>query len=307
MLVKDVMNHAPLVMKRDESIQHAIVKMFEQQESCLVVVEGSCPIGILTERDVTALCARLLGGENIESLRLSDVMTPNPVSVHDNTPYADALTLSRSRNLRHLPVLDRCEKIVGVVTQANLLDAYAVLIEKQARLEDSIEELKLLSLIDPLTNLGNRRAMEVDLNFTEAEARRHGKSYAIGLFDIDYFKRFNDHYGHLKGDKVLRQVAGVVKDNVREYDRVYRYGGEEILVLMPETDRTAAEVCAVRICEALQNQKLENKNTPLGILTISGGVCASGSDSWLTMVKQADEALYAAKEGGRNRIEVAKT
>ncbi|MDX1453749.1 MAG: GGDEF domain-containing protein [Oleiphilaceae bacterium] len=308
MLVKEVMNSSPLCLVPETPVQEAVEALVDQQESCMLVVQNKRLLGIVTERDLSKLLASMMkaGGQGVLP-RIGELMTPEPVCVDADNPCEDALMLSRTRNLRHLPVLDERDEVVGVVTQGNLLDAFARVLDEQMRLRDSLKEMQLLSLEDPLLGVGNRRAMEVDLNFTEAEARRHGKTYAVALIDIDFFKRYNDRYGHRAGDHALRQVAQTIKQTVRDSDRVFRYGGEEILVLMPETDIESARQCIERVREAIEHLQLANENTPLQILTVSGGVMACKEGAWQELVEAADKALYEAKNSGRNRVCVAET
>ncbi len=306
MLVKEVMNHTPLCLTPETPVPDAVRMLVTEQQSCLLVVDSGRLLGIVTERDLTHLLAALFSTPKDAVPGLAELMTAQPVCVGENDPCEDALTLSRTRSLRHLPVLDDQDRVVGVVTQGNLLEAYAALMDEQARLRSSLKELQTLSLEDPLLGVGNRRAMEVDLSFSEAEARRHDKTYALALLDIDFFKRYNDSYGHRAGDEALRQVAQTVKQTVRESDRVFRYGGEELLVLMPETDTESAQQCIERVREAVQQLGLENAQTPIGVLTISAGVRAAQAGSWQDMVEAADQALYTAKREGRNQVRLAQ-
>jgi len=305
MLVADVMNRSPLTIDQNASVKEAVETLAASDQSCLIVLAGASPAGIVTERDVTRCYANALMMEQLAGASLAELMTANPLCVQEDTSYADALALSRSRKLRHLPVVNPGNQLIGVVTQGDLLDAYVLIMDKQALLENSIQELKLLSLEDPLLKIGNRRAMEVDLSFTDAEAKRHHKSYAIALFDIDFFKRFNDTYGHRKGDQALHQVAQVVKQSVRESDRVYRYGGEELLVLMPESGAEEAGACAERVRESVQALNIPNEKADFGVLTISVGLAAAIAGDWQTLVEEADAALYQAKSNGRNKLVVA--
>jgi two-component system chemotaxis response regulator CheY len=130
----------------------------------------------------------------------------------------------------------------------------------------------------------------------------------VALFDIDFFKRYNDTYGHPAGDEALRRVAQAIASSVRSGDMVYRYGGEEFLVLLPEQTVASATVAVDRIRTAVQDLGLVHPdNPPVGVVTISGGVAESGPaetlgiDEWL---HRADLALYRAKALGRNRIVV---
>ncbi|MFT7371875.1 MAG: diguanylate cyclase (GGDEF)-like protein [Oleiphilaceae bacterium] len=300
MLVKDVMNKEPLIVSLETPLNIAISRMADTKSSCILVVTDNKPVGIVTERDVCILFAEVLSGKEDLDRQVQEIMTPEPVCVSEYSLFKDALMLSRSRKLRHLPVLNDQDQLAGLVTQTNLVDAYAGLVEKQDELESSVEQLKLLSLEDPLLRIGNRRAMEVDLAFTEADAVRHHKTYAVALLDIDFFKAFNDTYGHQTGDDALRVVAQTVKQTVRTSDRVFRYGGEEILILMPEANMDSAFKCADRARMAVEHLQIPHEGSQLGVLTLSGGVASEKEGEWIDLVEKADKALYRSKNSGRN-------
>ncbi len=268
----------------------------------MTIVENGQPIGIVTERDLSRLLSQALSHNCDPFQPISHVMTPNPICISQDMRLIDALALSRARRLRHLPVIDKNNQLIGLVTQTHMVNTYADVLATQAKLESNLEELKLLSLEDPLMHIGNRRAMEVELEFTEADAKRHGKPYSIAVIDVDYFKKYNDYYGHQQGDEALRQVAEVVRSTVRDSDRIFRYGGEEILVLMPATELMDAQLGVERIRAALESAALPNEKTPLGILTLSAGVASGVACAWKDLVRVSDEALYAAKAAGRNRV-----
>ena len=180
----------------------------------------------------------------------------------------------------------------------------------RAQLELANRELSERALTDPLTGLGNRRRMSEDLARAHAHARRKGRAYAMALLDIDHFKLYNDHYGHLAGDETLRQVAQCFTKAVRAGESIYRFGGEEFLLLLPDCDEVAAAAAADRIRCAVSDAALpyDVRQTAPAVVTISGGVacwtpgCAFSVDD---LLQQADEALFQAKTAGRNRVDVA--
>jgi diguanylate cyclase (GGDEF)-like protein len=204
------------------------------------------------------------------------------------------------------------------VTQADLARAHVLLIEQQreilereinckdCELQQANEQLKALSMLDALMGIGNRRAMEVDLEHTHALALRYSRNYVAVIFDLDFFKNYNDTYGHLAGDEALRQVAGYLQTRIRKSDRLYRFGGEEILMLLPETSHAGAMILAERIVAGLAEKKLPHSSSPFGVITISCGVATqteqSTYPSWHELVHRADQALYAAKRNGRNQV-----
>ena len=144
--------------------------------------------------------------------------------------------------------------------------------------------------------------MEVDLAYTEADAHRHNKQYSVALLDIDFFKRYNDLYGHQAGDHTLVTVASAIKRAVRQADRVYRYGGEELLVLLPESNLDTAMQCVERVRADIEALKLPHGDAPAGVVTVSGGVASARRGKWKKLVANADRALYDAKGQGRNRV-----
>jgi len=177
----------------------------------------------------------------------------------------------------------------------------------QDQLEEANRQLLDLSFTDALTGLGNRRRLDQDLAETQARAMRNNRTYAVVLFDVDYFKLFNDHYGHLLGDDTLQKVGACLRREVRVGERAYRYGGEEFLVLLPDCTVEAARSAADRVRVAVSAIGIVHEARPCGpsIVTVSGGVSYWTPGSILTpteVLKRADEALFEAKADGRNCI-----
>ncbi|MBK8971402.1 MAG: GGDEF domain-containing protein [Hahellaceae bacterium] len=306
MLVREVMKAEQATVTKDCPIHQALSIMVDEGASCLVVTEHGRPKGIVTEKDVVRIFAKCLGDETLPGMPVSMLMTPSPICIDLDATCRSALIFSRSLKVRHLPVVDSEGRLCGLVTQNHLLDAYARLIDENAELSQSLETLRELSLEDPLMRIGNRRAMEVALASAEAEFRRCDRPYSVALIDIDHFKCFNDTYGHPAGDKALKDVAEQIKRRLRKSDHLFRYGGEELLVLMLNTGVTAAERAGERIREGVSQLAIPNEKTERGILTISVGVASHPADCWGDLVGHADKALYRAKVGGRNRTESAQ-
>jgi two-component system chemotaxis response regulator CheY len=141
----------------------------------------------------------------------------------------------------------------------------------RTQLEEANVELMKQSLTDPLTKLGNRRRMEEDLQRTHSRALRLGRPYGVVLFDIDHFKLYNDHYGHLAGDETLRQVAHCLEKMTRAGESVYRYGGEEFLLLLPDCGAEDPTRAAERICRSVADKAMihETRPTKPFLVTIS--------------------------------------
>jgi diguanylate cyclase (GGDEF)-like protein len=182
----------------------------------------------------------------------------------------------------------------------------------QAELAQANVDLLARSLTDDLTGLGNRRRMEEDLARTHARAVRTERSYGIALFDIDHFKLFNDRYGHVAGDAALRDVAEAMDLVIRAGEGIYRYGGEEFLLLVPDCDITNMIFAACeRVRQVVVGLGIPHEARPSEppVVTLSGGVSTWPTGSKVTaedVVEQADAALYLAKSAGRNRIQVSR-
>ena len=155
---------------------------------------------------------------------------------------------------------------------------------------------------DPLTGLSNRRHIEPQLEGETARAMRHRAPFSLLMADLDHFKRVNDQYGHDAGDEVLREVARRLKDLLRTEDRPARWGGEEFLVLLTDTDVEQAGIVAEKIRAGIADTPIEVNGQAID-MTISIGVAAHHDESDpLDLIRRADQALYRAKDAGRNRV-----
>jgi diguanylate cyclase len=173
------------------------------------------------------------------------------------------------------------------------------------QLQESLETVRNESLTDPLTSLANRKYFDEALAKAIADTRAKGEQLSLMMTDVDHFKRFNDSYGHLTGDQVLRLVAMAVKQNVKGQDIAARYGGEEFAIVLPNTALRSAITVADHIRRAVMTKELVKRSTGehLGRITISIGVSAlRPADTQQTLIERADTCLYAAKRGGRNLV-----
>lgn len=301
-VVKDLMTAIGSRASLENSLSQVIEMMRRNSHSCVVITEADRVVGIVTERDLVGVFARSLVNGKIQDSPLSVVMTPDPVCVSQHASLLDAIKLARANRLRHLPVVNEDNYLVGIVTHTDMINTYVDILEEQALLIDANTALRALSREDPLLQIGNRRAMEGDLLKTHAAAQRAMQPFAVALFDIDYFKRFNDHYGHLNGDQALQAVVSAITNTMRHGDTLYRYGGEELLMLMPNSDLAAAQIAAERARQAVQSLQLGHIQSPFNVLTISGGLASDNRISIDELIATADKALYQAKTVGRNRI-----
>lgn len=161
-----------------------------------------------------------------------------------------------------------------------------------------------LATTDGLTELYNHRYFQEQMILQAANSKRYNSVFSLILIDIDFFKKFNDVFGHQSGDAVLRQVAQKLKKNVRSTDFVCRYGGEEMSIILPNTDKKEAVITAQKICKAISEKPFKLTNDKESVVTISLGVATYPEDGELPgdIISRADERLYHAKENGRNQV-----
>ncbi|MFK0006935.1 diguanylate cyclase [Paenarthrobacter sp. NPDC090520] len=161
---------------------------------------------------------------------------------------------------------------------------------------------------DPLTKLHNRLKLTEDLAELHSLSDRYGQEYCLAMVDVDNFKSYNDIYGHQAGDAALVAIAATLAAEVRESDGVYRFGGEEFLLVLRRQSASGAEGVMERVRSAVHALDIEHSGDPDGVLTISAGVAAHSHEhpaGTEQLLKEADLALYAAKASGRNRVTLA--
>jgi len=173
-------------------------------------------------------------------------------------------------------------------------------------LKSNLENARLESRTDALTNIGNRKFFDEKVNELMDEHKQKGHPFSMIIGDIDHFKKFNDTYGHLIGDQVLKVVAHIVKKQTGEIGFPARYGGEEFAILLPNTNTDGAIRVADLIRKVISQKSIKNKNTGqnFGRITMSLGVAKiTGAEPSVDLISRADKALYLAKENGRNRVQ----
>jgi diguanylate cyclase (GGDEF)-like protein len=169
------------------------------------------------------------------------------------------------------------------------------------------ERLRNQGIRDSLTGLFNRHYMEESLEKEISQAKRHNRNVGVVMFDIDHFKNFNDSYGHLTGDFVLKEIAAYLHNNLRGGDIVCRYGGEEFLIILPGCSLADTVLRADRVCKDIRHLRMEVDSLSLPTVTASFGVAAfpehglNGDE----LIRIADNALYEAKQQGRNQVVTA--
>ena len=279
--------------------------------------------GVL-KKDGHAVTATVNGAEAWQALQQPDA--PSLVVLDWMMPEMDGLDVVR--RVRALPT-DRPPYIIMLTTKGEKADIIAGLdagandylskpfdagelrarvqvgrrmVEMQDALFENREILAHQADHDPLTGLMNRRAILSRLHMEIARARRHDNSLAIGICDIDYFKKVNDTYGHPTGDDVLRRITHILRESIREYDSVGRIGGEEFLVITPMKVGADWAPMFERMCSRVAESRITTRSGLLSV-AISIGVALAAIESTAdAILEAADAALYRAKSEGRNRV-----
>jgi two-component system chemotaxis response regulator CheY len=207
-----------------------------------------------------------------------------------------------------LKPLNTDELRARLVSAARVTSLHRQLHSQRGELEALNTELSAAARRDPLTGLGNRRALQEDIVALEARVRRYGHRYCMAVLDIDLFKAYNDNYGHQAGDHVLEVVATTMRADARSGDALYRYGGEEFLCIFPEQTLVTATKAIERMRLSLERLRIPHIASPFGVLTFCAGLAMLEPDATKStdeVLREADEALYRAKQLGRNRVEHA--
>ena len=203
-------------------------------------------------------------------------------------PYSEPFLAT----LRHVNTVGSCVMLAGgAYVQAQVI-------------KESRDALRRVASTDALTGLLNRRCFAEIAEREIARSRRSGHPLTLALGDIDFFKRVNDEHGHAAGDRVLQIVADLLQDGLRDYDCVARWGGEEFIVLLPDTDVATASVVIERLRETIAGSLPSFEGVQIPVTMTLGISQFAADDNWHTIVVRADEALYRGKSGGRNRVEI---
>lgn len=197
--------------------------------------------------------------------------------------------------------------LVLPIFAAVIVFALAYIIKYLIKSRDFEYQYKLAT-VDGLTDLYNHRYFQETLKQQMEMSKRYGTNVSLIIIDIDFFKKFNDTFGHQAGDAVLRQVAQVLKKNVRTSDVVCRYGGEEMSIILPNTNNEEARINAERICKAVAEKPFKLNATDESHVTVSLGVATFPQDgeNSKALIETADKGLYRAKENGRNQVGAAE-
>ncbi len=210
-------------------------------------------------------------------------------------------TLTRALERRHMRLEN--QRLIADLTKANA-NLHLINENLEEMVEERTRQLERLSQTDDVTGLYNQRFLHRRIDEEHHRALRYERDLAVLMLDIDFFKAVNDTNDHIFGSAVLRRVGGLLRENVREVDLVIRYGGDEFVVILPETETAGAAIAAERLRAAIEHANVGQDDVPCKV-TISMGIaaldaCEVGSPQ--ALLQAADRALYAAKAGGRNCV-----
>jgi diguanylate cyclase len=261
---------------------------------------------IKTTDRIDKVGARVIG-------EIDDVMNLITEALAMSARYDDSLS-GASRKLEAAQNRDQVKTVVESLVKSTremrdtnkaLEDRLMLSKSEISNLQQSLEAIRAESLTDPLTGLGNRKYFDRSIDAAVQSALASGEPLSLLMFDIDHFKSFNDSYGHLTGDQVLRLVGMSLRQTIKGQDITARYGGEEFAVVLPNTAMRQALTVADHIRRAVMAKELKKKSTGeiLGRVTISVGVSMlKPGDDTDSLIERADACLYAAKRNGRNRV-----
>lgn len=193
-----------------------------------------------------------------------------------------------------------------LIAATRVIALHAQLAQRRVELDELHHDLVAIARRDPLTGLGNKRALEDDLDFLEARVTRYRHRYCIALIDVDHFKSYNAAFGRQAGDRMLQAVASQLKTESRRGDAIYRYGGAEFLCVFPEQSLATGIQVVERMRAAVERMAVRQAGEDGALLTVSAGVAVMDAEhprSARVVIKEADRSLRRAKQLGRNRVE----
>ncbi len=290
---------SPILSVDEGSTLKEVAKFMKSKQAPLVLVKNKSLdyTGVVTEADFTRKVAAKEC--SVKTTTIESIMTSPIKTIKGSTIMAEANKSMRLSGIRHLVVTDN-EEFVGLLSPINFFKYY----------EEVEEYLSDLAINDGLTKIHNRRYFDEVLALEWKRERREHSPLSLIMLDIDFFKKYNDTYGHQAGDEALVKVAKTISETLRRpADIVARYGGEEFVVVLPNAEQKDAVKLSEIIRATIEGLKIEHKLSSINpFLTISLGVASivpSSDSSPEELLKKADEALYNAKIRGRNCVNLA--
>ncbi len=277
---------------------------------CVIVDEDVKPIGIVTTKDIM----KILGNNEDLTKPISEYMSSPIETIRYDTSIKEALEFIQKKDFKRLIVTNYNDDIIGQITQdeliskvyskwaENLRDNDIHLREINKLLEARATRYEELSTKDNLTGIYNRSKFEMELRREIERIRRYKTgTFSLVFFDIDFFKKINDTFGHLEGDNALREIAKLVNAHIRTTDTLARWGGEEFVIIMPQTSLSKAKTATDIIRQIVGDTSF----SVIGNITCSFGISQyKEDDDAQSIIHRADQAVYNAKNNGRNRVEV---
>lgn len=285
-LVKELMTKNLVTIKESENFEKILDILANKEIGSVIITNGKNKVvQILTLRDIAKVLVY-----NWHSLKISEVLkklnksSKDLITVKENQDILTALKLLNKYKISHLPVVSEKNKIVGILS-----------------IKDIIKNFPSVIYIDPLTKLTNRAYLEALITKFQ-----YIKSCACLLMvDIDNFKKVNDTYGHLTGDKVLQELAKVLRSNIKASDEIIRFGGEEFLIILYRTDKEKTLKIAERLRTAVKNTLFIAPGGEKFHITISIGIsCWKPGENFIEKIKESDEAMYLAKKAGKDCVKM---
>ncbi len=301
--IDSIMERDIITATRGDTVMTIVDTLEQHRIGAVIIVEGEkqTPVGVVTERDIVyALKCHKAGTLD---KRADEIMSSPLLALPPSESIETAAELMHDKRIRRVPVVDEAS-LIGIVTYK---DITAALKKSNALLEIQKEVLLEKANRDALTGLYNKGYIMEQLDYHMALAQRSADTMALMFIDIDYFKQINDTFGHLCGDEILRQLAGILQERSRAVNIVGRYGGEEFVIIGPISNYKSASYMADRLRASVEDHAFVWKKEEIG-MTISIGVCIwnPGLKTKEAMIQVADDALYQAKADGRNRVVMGK-
>ncbi|MCX8033983.1 MAG: GGDEF domain-containing protein [Thermodesulfovibrio sp.] len=281
-LVKNAMTNNVYSLSLENSISELIELMSKRGVGSIVIVNNEeVPVQILTLRDIPKIFSIYLTTHKIKDL-LSELgkNEKDIITVRPNQHLIIAMQLMNKNNISHLPVVNRKNKLVGILSMRDLLKHFPGIV-----------------FTDPLTHVNNR--MYLDIIRTKIE--KNNVKLGILMIDIDNFKNINDQYGHPVGDLVLKEIAKTIKNSIKSYDEVIRYGGEEFVVILYRCDEKFLPIIGERLRNHIKKIKFPKYEKLSVTVSIGGYIYHSDGDIYDGIIK-ADQAMYKAKKSGKDKF-----
>jgi diguanylate cyclase (GGDEF)-like protein len=296
--VESLMEKHVVTAARSDSVLVLAEKLRKHRIGALVIVDDKFyPVGIVTERDIVR--AFLKYKERTFDKEAHAIMRYPVMGVTPDESIETAADLMAAKMVRRVPVVEN-NRLVGIISFEDITHA---LEQSNAMLRAQAEELREKANRDSLTGLYNKGYIMEQLDYHIELAKRSDDAMSLLMIDIDHFKTVNDTHGHLCGDEVLKELAGIFQERMRAVNIAGRYGGEEFVIIVPMSNFESAQHIAERLRKTVAQHDFRWGSRTVKI-TVSIGVAIwnKQSRSGKELVQIADDAMYEAKKGGRNRV-----